>query len=572
MVCWAAWALPEGGERLASAAVLAPDAIAVRHGNGTFANSDVRRSKHAEFATSLLLTVTKQPPNHWDAGLSIKTTGATRKGDLLLVGFWARGKSAMGGGITEFAFERSGAPYTKSIQYLLETPRDGSWQQVWVRFRAAEDYAAGGAALHFQTGFVPCTLEVGGLQAWNFGQEVEAKTLPHTNLSYIGRRADAPWRKAAAARIERHRKGDLVVTVTDAQGRPRVGVPVQIAMDRLAFDMGSALRLSAFFGEDQRYRQTFARHFNLAVIENSMKWENWAGKSQARSRSMKALHWLREQQIPARGHVMVWPGHSYLPAWVHGIDDPARLRPVVDSRIREVAFAAGPLVRDWDVLNELYSNRHLTNILGKKEVVHWFKVAAESAPHARLYYNDYAGLVRGGFPTTHKAHFEETLRYLIDNDAPIDGIGIQGHFGSLLTPPDRLYRELNRWAALDRDILITEFDVTVPDTQLQADFLRDFMLICFSHPRVKGVVNWGFWAKAHWRPDAALFDANWNPTLLGKAWVKLRNEWQTNATRKADASGQVKLRAFRGDYRISSGPSELLLTHDKPESTVQLAY
>jgi hypothetical protein len=120
--------LPPGGVRLVKPDNTAPAHIAVRHSNGKFGAHLVQKVDHAEFAESLRLTVTVQPPNTWDAGLSIRTTSAVKKGDLLLVGFWARGKSEAGGGVAELAFETAGAPYTKSVQYLVETPASGDWQ------------------------------------------------------------------------------------------------------------------------------------------------------------------------------------------------------------------------------------------------------------------------------------------------------------------------------------------------------------------------------------------------------------------------------------------------------------
>ena len=44
--------------------------------------------------------------------------------------------------------------------------------------------------------------------------------------NYGGRDADAPWRAAAAARIEQHRKGDFTLRVVDAAGVPIVGATV----------------------------------------------------------------------------------------------------------------------------------------------------------------------------------------------------------------------------------------------------------------------------------------------------------------------------------------------------------
>jgi len=37
------------------------------------------------------------------------------------------------------------------------------------------------------------------------------------------------------------------------------------------------------------------------------------------------------------------------------------------------------------------------------------------------------------------------------------------------------------------------------------------MTAVFSHPSTTGIVQWGFWGKAHWIPAGALWDKNWKP-------------------------------------------------------------
>lgn len=570
-------AAPTGGKEFINATALAPKKLKARLGaGGGYGSKKIVPANHSAFSESLQIRVTKQPPNTWDANIRAVSTGAVKKGDSLLVGFWARGKALKGtsGGVAEFVFERNGAPHTKSVQYLVETPVDGSWQHFWVRFKSLEDYAPGKSLIAFQAGYLPATFEVAGIAAHNFGNR-PLKELPHTPLTYVGREADADWRTEAANRIEQHRKADLTITVVDGKGAPKVGVPVELKMGRLAFDLGSAVK-SQMIGKDdadaKKYRDTFLQHFNLGVVENGFKWRHWDKWPGNRRQTLNALKWLKENDVDVRGHVLVWPGAGHLPPWVNKMaqERPQDLSAAIEKHIHEMTTVVGDDVRDWDVLNEVFSNRDLTKALGDKAMVDWFKSAQRHSPNTRRFYNDYAALVRGGFPTGHKAHFEQTLRYLIDNGAPVDGIGIQGHFGSLLTPPRRLYAELDRWAALDRDILITEFDVTVPDERLRADYVRDFMTLCFSHPKVTGIVSWGFWSKAHWRRESAFFDDNWNLTPMGKEWVGKTKEWRTDANTKTDANGQVKFRAFLGDYSVKSGNSLKTFAHGQTGSAITL--
>ena len=43
----------------------------------------------------------------------------------------------------------------------------------------------------------------------------------------------------------------------------------------------------------------------------------------------------------------------------------------------------------------------------------------------------------------------------------------------------------------------------------------------FSHEGVGGILMWGFWNKAHWKPDAAIVDGDdLVPNLAGEAYMR----------------------------------------------------
>jgi len=384
--------LPEGGVALVNESKLLPAQLEVRIGGGVEGSHEVVPSSHDDFVEVLRLRTSAQPPNTWDVGVGAKTTTPVEKGDAILAGFWARGQSLdrSAGAVAEFVFERNGNPHTKSVQHLIETPKNGDWEHFWVRCRSLEDYPIGGAVLNFQVGYQGGRFELGGMEAWNFGQEIDLEKLPHTAITYVGREAEADWRAEAVARIERHRMGPLAITLLDAEGQPLAGT-----------------------ADADRYREILSEHFNLAAIENSLKWKQWDAWPQNQVRTLNALRWLKKESIPARGHVMVWPGHRYLPEWVSELanqENPEALRGVIDGHIREMGYASKGLVRDWDVLNEVFDNRDLTNALGDEEMVKWFQAAKRAIPEAKRYYNDYAALVRGGFPTSHRRRYAFSSR------------------------------------------------------------------------------------------------------------------------------------------------------------------
>ena len=62
-------------------------------------------------------------------------------------------------------------------------------------------------------------------------------------------------------------------------------------------------------------------------------------------------------------------------------------------------------------------------------MVDWFAAARRNLPGTPLFINDYSILSGGGQDVAHQDHYEATIAYLLEAGAPLDGIGMQGHFG-----------------------------------------------------------------------------------------------------------------------------------------------
>jgi len=52
--------------------------------------------------------------------------------------------------------------------------------------------------------------------------------------------------------------------------------------------------------------------------------------------------------------------------------------------------------------------------------------------------------------------------------------------------------------------MTTEYPYDAQSEEKKARFLDDFYRLCFSHPAVEGIIMWGHWEGAHWRPGAAI--------------------------------------------------------------------
>ncbi|MCX6632524.1 MAG: endo-1,4-beta-xylanase [Candidatus Solibacter sp.] len=495
--------------------------------------------------------------NAWDIRSRCFSTLAARKDDVVAVTFWMRAITAPDGrGLTSFVLERNDSPYTKSVTYTAAAGPD--WQKFEVPFTIAETYLANAYNFSFWATFPNQEIEIGGISILDYGPGIAFTQLGLSTWPYAERAADAPWRAAPAARIDRYRRADLAVIARDDSGRPIPGAAVHVKMNRHAFGFGTAVAgdiLQRVGADGDNYRGALKKLFNKVVTENALKWPPFESYGRAQADFM--LPWFAANGFAmVRGHNVLWPGSTYLPADVQAMlkansVDANALRTRVNKHIADVmAYAQGKLT-EWDVLNEAYNNKDLQAVLGDAEMTSWFRQARAADPAATLYINDYSILEAGGYDLQHINGYARIIQDMLAAGAPIDGIGLQSHFDSNLTPPSRVFELLNRFAAFGKDLQVTEFDISLADEQVQADYTRDFLTVCFSHPAIKGFMIWGFWEGAHWKPSAAMIRRDWSTKPNYDAWIDLiYRQWWTDTRGVTASDGAFRTRAFLGDYDI----------------------
>ncbi len=496
----------------------------------------------------------------WNVALSARIQRVVHRGDVGMIRFFARARETAdetGAGRMTLVIQDTGG--SRKGTYEGDFPLTRDWQELFVPFVWLHDYPDGGAAITMRFGFRQQSVEVGGITALHYGRSQELASLPRTRFSYAGREPGAPWRQAALSRIERIRKGEIDLQVTEADGRPARGAVVHVIQTRSAFQWGTALdmqRLVVDTPDNLRYRQVARDLFNSASTHNDLKWPAWErrGGGFSQEQTLQGLRWLREHGFHTRGHVLVWPGQRHFPAAVqalYGTPRQADLPEIVLAHIRSITRATKGLLDEWDVLNEPYTNHDLMDFFGDEIMVSWFKAAREELPHAQLYLNDFSNDDITTDPE-HVAHFERTIRFLREHGAPLDGLGLQGHFSSRPSAPENIVATLDRYhKEFNLPVRFTEFDIPSTDEQLQADFTRDFLILAYSHPSVVGVQHWGFWEGRHWKPPAAMFRTDWSEKPNAKVYKDLvLQQWRTDLTGRLDADGRWSQRGFYGDYRV----------------------
>lgn len=535
-------------------------------GGETIASRSVVDVTGQSFDRAYRIEVFNPGSNFWDANIGAVGTIPVRKGDTAMVRFFLRKLASQdeSGLVSINVYVEGPEPeYSKSLNTAVSAGDE--WREFNLPLQFNADYSAGNVFLYIgfgQTG-KPMTMEIGGVELIHYGDRYALTDLPQTRVTYPGSEPEAPWRKEAAARIEQNRKGDFTVRVVDENGRPVPGAAVQVEMLRHAFHFSSAAQVRRITGTDETdriYREKLLELFNSSGPENSTKWGAWIGEWNTdlwgSEQTLEALAWMAGHNLEPRGHVLVWPGTRNLPDLIRDLlpeKDPS-VPEIVLEHIDEITQATKPFINEWDVLNEPYDNHDLMDIYGPDIMVDWFKRARANLPTAELYLNDYSILSDRGRNLGHQQHLEDTIRFLIDNGAPITGLGLQGHMGEAVTEPVQLWKVLNRYATAfpDLKIKITEFDIQTYDEKYQADYTRDFLTVMFSHPNVVGVQFWGFWEGAHWNPEAALYREDWSekPNLLAYRDLVF-NKWWTSETGVSDEDGSFAGRGFFGRHLTS---------------------
>jgi endo-1,4-beta-xylanase len=408
-------------------------------------------------------------------------------------------------------------------------------------------------------------------------------------LNYKGREVDAPWRKEAEARIERLRKGEMAIVVNDASGKPVSGADVSLKMKQHAFSWGATTRAALLTDKPpanlgpglpmpdknsiSKYQQILTSLFNRSGLITDLR-DDWPSPNQ--KEIISAIDWLRAHNLNVRGYALVWPdwGHS---KWASTFKDAASLNKEIERRMTAKLSAFKGKIDQWDVINEPKNNITSANSMfltagGVDAMVQWCQIARKTDPNARLFVTDDGILDSNATPTwqnrTSKPTYAwnadtvfELLKQMVAKQAPFDGIGFQGHFKhpAHFSAPEDVYARLERFAALGKDLAITELDVAVPDPKdaqqasLQADYTRDLLTVFFSHPRIREVTFWAIWEPEARKNSGALFRADASAKPNGEAVINLLSKlWSTEAKGKTADDGRFSTRGFYGKYEVSA--------------------
>ena len=222
-----------------------------------------------------------------------------------------------------------------------------------------------------------------------------------------------------------------------AQDSRRGGAPVnQIGH---AFGSGTAVSPPLLTSPAaERYGKVVTELFNVATLENNLKWVALAGDWGRTSRSKpprgdRLVARARDRRArPRRGLAGLGEPAARAARPREGSGLPAQRRRRADPQRDDRRQRTGhPLGRRQRAFRQPRPRRH-----PGREVTHRLvQLARATDPAPKLFINEDGILSGGGGETAHRAT-RRGSGSLIDGKAPLDAIGMEGHFGNALTAPE----------------------------------------------------------------------------------------------------------------------------------------
>jgi GH35 family endo-1,4-beta-xylanase len=422
---------------------------------------------------------------------------------------------------------------------------------------------------------------------------------------------DANALAAADTYIEHYRKGEATLTIKGVEP----GTPVHVKLKHHAFNFGVAVSgyersmhmdVNAPADSDAaKYRAKVRELFNLIVPGNAGKWAY--NEKDRGTPTMEYIDQLRafakDHHQQMRMHTLLWDTDQQ-PQFVRDLltkaaagDAAAKadLRRAISDRIKYYVADRAGSYEEMDVINEAYHQPRYWNIFGAEGVADIFKevdnAVTASGANTRLCVNEYNifqwsqtppyGPGAKGAPDLFANWYREHVEQIRAAGGPVTGIGVQYYTDVRPEIPQphsvaRINQVFQNLSVSGLPISLTEFGVNAlpkrptPPTKEQTDaamakagqVIDESMRMAFGTPSVTTFICWGFWAGDVWEqaPYGVLFDKEWNLTPAGRAFLALREKWDTDVTLPAAADQTIKLNGFYGDYEVSAGGKAAVFT------------
>ena len=412
--------------------------------------------------------------------------------------------------------------------------------------------------------------------------------------------------KYVADGVEKHRKGDMCITVTK-NGQPVPRARVRVTQKTHDFRYGCNLFMLDELEtpeKNARYKEimrTFGNMYTLPFYWDAT--EPSCGETRYRKDSKPVyrrppidlcLEFCEKHGIEPREHALAY--EYFFPKWLYNASV-EEIKAALEKRYAEIAERYADKIHTIEVTNEMVHARGRTAIYEEPDYVNYcFELAEKYFPGNQLVINEATRCAWGDCCRTSDKYYAYTEAAMLKG-ARIDAIGMQYHMFFRMEDeyektrpyydPMNLIRHMDLYARLGKPLQITE--VTVPaytdspeDEALQAEIIEQLFSIWFAHPAVEQIIYWNMIdGYAHlWDPDPEKIRKSQGDMTLGENYYRggllrfdmspkpayhvirdlFEKRWRTQVQGEADENGAYALRGFFGEYEVEVEDGETVRT------------
>lgn len=413
--------------------------------------------------------------------------------------------------------------------------------------------------------------------------------------------------------IEKYRKGYCRVRIIDENGNPISGKAIKLTQKTHDFKYGANIFMLDEFESEKdnaEYRRFFKEHFNLATVpfywdalepqEGKPRYDKNSEKIYRRPAPDLCVDYCEENGILPKLHCLVYD--KFTPEWLQKLPL-EEVKKKYAERFRQIAERYSGRMYEFEVINELLLEKDWnlkTELSDTKDIIEWsFNLVRKYFPNEVLVINEgnpIPGLSRDDYRNPYYMMIENSLQKGI----PIDKIGLQNHMftgATAKTPeqyencvrnfdkgfcnPKSIWKGLDVISELGLPLELTEVTIptlgdTIEDEELQADMLKLWYSVWFSHPAVETIVYWntidGYayddgksWNENNCR--GGLWHHDLTPKKSAEMLKKLFNEiWHTDLELITDKDGYIDFRGFYGDYIAETDDGNFEISVHKNEN------
>ena len=283
--------------------------------------------------------------------------------------------------------------------------------------------------------------------------------------------------------------------------------PLRVVAERKKLHVGACLGPASL--KDTDGAGVVARHFNLLVAENHMKWSfiHPARDRYAFDFADELVAFAEKNKMKVKGHAFIW--HGATPRYLNDLTAD-ELRAALKDHIKTVMTRYKGKVASWDVVNEALDDRDglrkslWREKLGEDYIAEAFRIAHEVDPEAVLIYNDYG--CEGLGEKSDRQY--DLLKRLVKDKVPVHQVGLQMHLNKDKVPPaEDVAANVRRLAELGLTVNISEMDLVASSfpgelpakLEAQANIFGEIVRACAKEKGFRGVTFWGYSDKYSWR-------------------------------------------------------------------------